>query len=396
MKKTIFIITGLFILLQWACRLEELHLCDPDFDTFERLYNHEAEILSVGDMVATPDGDFVICGDIDDDVFLLKIDKAGNTVFFERDLIPVTKETCKSIAMTPDNGFVTCGEQESRAYLAKYDELGKHQNQDTQPQINSTCTCIAEANNGQYVISGSIFHQGSEQINTYVAPVVFNNTFPDITDGYLPVPARAGIEGAEAVITVSGEYVVVGFSYNSGIPGNGSVVHFYRLDNDFKLIEESEKFPLLETSTQQDDTAYDIVETPEGNYMIVGKLHNSANSDIFVIEVNKNGEILNQHNYERNAEDIALSIIEANQSGEYIIVGYSSSFGDGSDDIYVSKINQNGTLIWEKTFGQPDVDERASAVLRSEDCGYIIAGQSTENGLHRPYVVKINEKGNVQ
>ncbi len=395
MKKTIFIIIGLFIVLQWGCRFEELYVCDPDFLTFERSYSYEADTFSVNDMVRTPDDNFVICGNIGDDVFLLKIDKEGNTVFFERNVIPVTNETCRSIAMTPDNGFITCGQQDRKAYLGKYNALGKIQNQNTQTQASfSDCRCIAPTMDGQYVISGRISHNNGV-MNTYVAPVVFNNTFPNIMSGYLPSPARSGAELAEAVIPTTDGYTVVGHSYNSPTPGNGTAVHFYRLDNNFDTIANSEKFYHLGT---QQDIAHDVVETPQGNYMVVGKLHTASNTgnDIFVAEMNDDGEILNQYNYGGSREDIAVSIIHAHQSGQYIIVGHSASFGDGSDDIYVSKINQNGTVVWERTHGQAGTDERAEAILRTDDCGYIIAGYSARNGLRRPYVVKIDESGNTQ
>lgn len=396
MKKTIFIITGLFIVLQWGCRLEELYVCSPDFTTFERLYSQEADTLSVHDMIPTPDSAFVICGNIGNDIFLLKIDNDGNTIFFERDIIPVTKEVCNAVAIGPNGGFVTCGTQESRAYLAKYDALGKHQNQNAQSEI-STCRCIVNEGNGQYIISGNM-RRNNGKMNTYVAPVVFNNTFPDIImPDYLPSPQRDGAEAAQAVIAGPSGYVIAGFSYNSVPPENGAAVHFYRLDNALNLITDSEQFHHLGT---QQDIANGMVETPLGNYMVTGNFHTTSDVgtgvDIFVAEVHGKGEILHQYNYGGNRTDVAFDIIHAHQSGQYIITGYSASFGDNSDDIYVSKINQNGTIVWEKTYGQSGVDERANSVLRTGDCGYIIAGQSAQNGLRRPYIIKINENGNVR
>ena len=393
MKKTIFVITGLFLVIQWGCRLEELYVCSPDFVMFSRLYNYEASTFSVNDMISTPDGAFVVCGNIDDDVFLLKIDQEGNTLFFERDTIPVSQEICNAIVMTPDDGFLVCGKQESKAYLAKYDSLGKHQNQNTQAQV-SNCRCIANAGGGQYIISGNILHNNNV-MNTYAAPVVLNNTFPNIMPGYLPVPARAGVETASAVIPTSGGYAIVGHSHNSIPSGNGTAIHFYMLDNNMNKIQGREKFYHLGT---QQDTAHDLVETPQGNYMVAGKLHapSETGNDIFVAEMNNKGEILKQYDYGGTKEDIAWSIIHAHQSGQYIIVGHSASFGDSSDDVYVSKINQNGTVVWQKTFGQSGVNERGYAVLPTDDCGYIIAGQSTRNGLSQPYIVKIDENGNAQ
>ncbi len=394
MKKTFFIIIGLFILLQWGCRLEELFVCSPDFITFERLYTQSAD-MSVGDMIATPDGAFVICGSIADDIFLMKIDQEGETIFFKRDTTPFTNETCSSIAMTPDGGFVICGTQESRVYLVKYDAQGEHQNQNRQSEI-SDCHCITDEGRGQYIIAGRIRHNNGI-MNTYVAPVVLNNTFPDIMPGYQPSPARNGAEAAQAVLITPDGYIATGFSYNSNPPENGAAVHFYGLDNNLSKIENTEKFYHLGT---QQDIAHDIVETPQGNYMIVGNFHTTPEVakgvDMFVIEVNKNGEILNQYSYGGNRRDIALNIIHAHQNNEYIITGQSESFGDSSWDVYISKINQNGSIVWEKTFGQSGVDEIANAVLRTGDCGYIIVGRSTQNGLHRPYVIKINENGNVQ
>ena len=393
MKKTIFIITGLCILLQWGCRLQELSVCSPDFTSFERLYM-QSDTLVVSDMTATSDGNFIICGSIGDDIFLMKIDQEGNTIFFERDVIPVTSETCNAIAITPDGGFVTCGVQESRAYLAKYDAQGKHQNQNVQAEV-SDCRCIVDEGGGQYIISGRRHNNGI--MNTYVAPVTFNNTFPAIMSGYLPTPPRSGTEAAQAVLVTPSGYTVAGFSYNSMPPGNAAAVHFYRLHDNLNVVMGSEKFHHLGT---QQDIANDMIQTPQGNYMIVGNFHTTPEVgngvDMFVLEVSQNGEILNQYSYGGSRKDVALNIIHAHQSGQYIVTGRSQSFGDSSEDFYVSKINQDGSIVWQQTFGQPATDEVPAAVIRTGDCGYIIAGRSTQNGQHRPYIIKIDEVGNIQ
>lgn len=397
MKKTIFIVAILMLILILGCRLEELIVEDemttvPDCTTFEQPYNFEAPDLAINDIAATPDGNFIICGNTDEDIFLMKINAKGGTLFSKTDVIPITEEKCNSVVVTPDGGFLVCGQRESQAFFVKYDTDGNHQNESTLPEL-SRCDCIINSNDGNYVYSGSIKHN-NDIINTYVGSINLSNTFPQLLPGYLPTPPRAEVERAYSILAISGGYAVAGHSYNSPVLGIGTAVHFYRLDNNLELVSGSESFHHL---GNQQDVAEGIVATDDGNFILTGNLENGQGADAFAFKVDENGGNLQLTQYGGLGRDFGVDIIAANEPKHYVICGHSPSFGtDTSDDIYLLKINEDGAIVWEKTFGQSGVDEYAAAVLPGEDCGYIVAGHSIQNGQSSPYIIRVDEDGNVQ
>ena len=83
--------------------------------------------------------------------------------------------------------------------------------------------------------------------------------------------------------------------------------------------------------------------------------------------------------------------------GGYAIAGYTQSFGAGSGDVYVVKLDANGNLQWTKTIGGPE-GEAGFSLIQTSDGGYANAGytQSFGAGQLDVYVVKLDANGNLQ
>ncbi|MFM7902771.1 MAG: hypothetical protein ACKPAD_12405, partial [Bacteroidota bacterium] len=81
-------------------------------------------------------------------------------------------------------------------------------------------------------------------------------------------------------------------------------------------------------------------------------------------------------------DDFATSIV-INQNGGILIGGYSQSlaggdksqFCQGQWDYWVVRIDMNGNLLWERTFGGNYTDWLFDMTATS-DGGYVLAGQS--------------------
>ncbi|MCC6725475.1 MAG: DUF11 domain-containing protein [Saprospiraceae bacterium] len=134
----------------------------------------------------------------------------------------------------------------------------------------------------------------------------------------------------------------------------------------------------------------------------------SGAEDVWAVKLNQTGDILWQHTYGGLEADIAQSIAPTNDGGAVIAARTSSvdgdiSFNHGRIDYWVIKLNSLGELEWEKTYGG-DIDDMAEHIVTTIDGGYLIAGTSNSIdgditnflGGADYWVVKLNEYGTIQ
>ncbi len=89
------------------------------------------------------------------------------------------------------------------------------------------------------------------------------------------------------------------------------------------------------------------------------------------------------------AGDDYANFIDTTHDGNYIIVGYTNSFGKGDYDIWVLKIDTAGDTIWTKTYG--DTVDEYGYCIRSVKNGFVILG--VRNDIL--FLMKIDESGNI-
>ena len=162
-----------------------------------------------------------------------------------------------------------------------------------------------------------------------------------------------------------------------------------------------------------------IKQTNDGGYVIFGSSSstdgdvsiNYGNSDCWVVKVDNLGIIEWEKSYGGSLSEYARSIALTNDGG-YIFTGYTySNDGDvtinnGGADCWVVKLDENGNIEWESSFGGSGPDIGAS-ILQSSDGGFILAGDSRSNdgdisNHHGPastsdlWVIKMDNIGNLE
>ena len=84
------------------------------------------------------------------------------------------------------------------------------------------------------------------------------------------------------------------------------------------------------------------------------------------------------------------------EDGGFMIGGYTSVAG--YRDFYMAKTDDEGDVIWEKTFGNNDRNESLAAMIKTSDGGYLLAGNRAEdppyNSYADVYLVKTDAEGN--
>lgn len=154
------------------------------------------------------------------------------------------------------------------------------------------------------------------------------------------------------------------------------------------------------------DTAKDFIQSKEGGYLLVGGTKSSdfqvttnrGQSDVWIVKLNTIGDLEWQLTVGDTLWDDARNVIQ-NSEGDYLILSRTNK-EQTYDDYLVTKVDQQGNLIWNKEFGG-SLQESPAAIHETSD-GYLITGTSgssdldvsANNGIIDYWVLKIDFNGN--
>jgi hypothetical protein len=144
------------------------------------------------------------------------------------------------------------------------------------------------------------------------------------------------------------------------------------------------------------DYASDLVQTADGGFVIAGYTMSSGagGSDMWLVKTDANGVILWNQTFGGTSNDEGGALIQTTDGG-FVIVGETSSFGTGGD-VWLIKTDRNGTMQWNQTYGGMDSDWGVD-LINTTDGGYIILGSKTVGvGDTDMWLVKMDENGVVQ
>ncbi len=125
----------------------------------------------------------------------------------------------------------------------------------------------------------------------------------------------------------------------------------------------------------------------DGNLVVTGY------SKAAKLDIERDGEIIWQHEYGGDGLERLYAMAKSPDSG-FLLVGDTDSFGAGGKDMYVVRIDDDGEVIWERTFGSR-VDEGCSAVCATPEGGWCLAGWNRISWNESyPIMVSIDDEGN--
>lgn len=149
------------------------------------------------------------------------------------------------------------------------------------------------------------------------------------------------------------------------------------------------------------EMAKSLVETSDKGYVITGETGSfgAGDSDFWLIKVDSNGNMEWNKTYGGPRRDSVRALIETVDDG-FALVGSTNSFGAGSDDFWIVKTDSEGNLEWNQTYGRPG-DQYATSIIETSDGGYAIGGafdQSFDDpfGATDFWLVKIDSNGKME
>ena len=145
------------------------------------------------------------------------------------------------------------------------------------------------------------------------------------------------------------------------------------------------------------DGGKSLCETSDGGFIITGYTwsEGAGESDVLLVRTNQSGELIWTKTLGGSGWDCGNSICLM-EDGGFAIAGTTTSSGNGSNDIYVARLDSSGNTIWTKTYGGSSVDVGMSICPDGEGgltiCGYT---ESSGNGENDVYALRTDSNGNV-
>jgi hypothetical protein len=226
--------------------------------------------------------------------------------------------------------------------------------------------------------------------------------------------------GQQVIQTSDGGFAIAGYAMSDdGDASNNEGFHdnwILRLDSAGEILwEKSFGF-------SGHDHSYDLVETPDGGIFFTGFLDVTSSNgegstnkssgltrhgvgEFWGTKLDTSGNIEWRKFFGGTNNDRSFGVINANDGG-YILAGASESDDfdisnpKGSYDFWVVKVDKNGNLEWERSFGGTGIDQ-GQDITKTADGNYVVVGNTfsadtqvtKNNGASDIWFIKISDSG---
>jgi len=251
---------------------------------------------------------------------------------------------------------------------------------------NDRVEAVAIAENGDIIIAGRTYSFGAGNYDFWVLRLDENGNIK-----WQKAYGGSSYENLHAVtVAPNGDIVVVGRAESFGAGGDDFWV--LRLDENGNIKWQKAY------GGSSTDIAEAVAIADNGDIIVAGWTNSfgAGDYDVWVLRLDENGNVKWQKAYGGSDSDGAIDVTIAD-NGDIIVAGWTYSFGvEGTDDIWILRLDENGNIKWQKAYGGNNSDG-AEAVVVTENGDIIVAGWTNSFGVgdYDLLVLKLDENGNV-
>ncbi len=178
--------------------------------------------------------------------------------------------------------------------------------------------------------------------------------------------------------TIDGGYIIAGYNQH-GSPSQAFLV---------RMNDSGDTSWVKLYGGEFAEYVYSVRQIADGGFIFAGTTESfgMGGKDIYLVKTDNEGDTLWTSTYGGNSDDVAYDVRETPDGG-YVFAGYTESFLPGRK-VYLVRTDQNGTVLWTKTYGNSDYNEAFSIEI-ANDGGYILTGHQRRSGTLYAYVIKV-------
>lgn len=330
-------------------------------------------------VIETPDSGYALVGTIfngtDFDIMLVRVNSDGQeewTAYYGESGWDIATSLC----LATDNGFTISGYTTGKGagkedgWVIRTDSDGNQLwDQVYGNENNNRVNDAMETPDGGYILSGSTQSSNTASPDGWLIKIdASGNQEWSVTAGDTAYDAFSSV-----VITESG-YAAAGTSKSySGIKSDIWVVGFDPAGTEIW----SNIY-----GGNDEDAGRSIILASDGNLVVAGTRESDSgintNSDAWLGKIGTGGSLIWQNWFGSTGYDEGADVIETND-GNFIMTGYTTSYGYGKYDVLLVKADATGSRTWVRSFGGAEID-RGLSLQRTFDGGFIIAGDTESFG----------------
>lgn len=146
------------------------------------------------------------------------------------------------------------------------------------------------------------------------------------------------------------------------------------------------------------EEAEDVIESSNSDYILVGDTssYGAGAYDIWVLRLDSDGNHLWNKTFGGSSSDHIRGVYE-DGNGDLYLNGYTGSYGAGSNDLWIIKLDSNGNEIWNKTYGGTGSEIfKKRGFTTTSDGNFVYTGLTTSFGAgsNDIWLLKIDTNGN--
>jgi hypothetical protein len=145
------------------------------------------------------------------------------------------------------------------------------------------------------------------------------------------------------------------------------------------------------------ELGHGVRQLADGGFAVAGTTDSfgSGAEDGWLIRTDLTGKVLWQKTYGGERADRVYSLCAG--AGGLVAVGETASFAEGGTDVYVIQTDASGKLLWEKALGGAGKDQ-ARSIRETRGGGFLITGSTWRQGQTRSdlYLLRLNADGSLR